>query len=327
VTLRIGILGAARVATYAMIAAAKEIEGVVVQAVATRDPERARAYAAEHGIPTTYANYQALIEASDVDAVYVALPPNLHAPWSIAALNAGKPVLCEKPFSLSVSDAQEMVDAEEQSGLLLMEAQHSHYHPLSARMREVVQSGVLGKINRVETAFDAPVGKGDGEIRYMPDVGGGALWDLGIYPLHWVQSALNEPIEAISAHQRLHRGGADIETIAELISQSGVAIHMSCNMDAPFRALARFIGEEGTLTIQNPLAPQHGYSFTIAAADGERQEDFSKKSSYAYQLEAFRDALLTGGSVPTRGYGSVRSIELLEQIRDLAQRQGSNDAH
>ena len=318
-TLRIAILGAARVATYAMIAAANEVDGVTVQAVAARDPDRAKAYAIEHGIPQTYPDYQTLIGASDVDAVYVALPPNLHARWSVAALEAGKPVLCEKPFALSSKDVEAMLAAEGKAGKLLMEAQHSHYHPLSAQMREIVQSGVLGKLNRVEAAFDAPVGKDEGEIRYLPDVGGGALWDLGVYSLHWARSSLGEALTAKSARQRLHSGGADIETQAELISASGIPVSLSCNMDAPVRAMARFIGEDGILTVQNPLAPQHGHSFTIATNSDERQEEFPLKSSYAYQLEAFRDAVLSGGTVPTRGEDSLVALRLLEDIRDLAQ--------
>ncbi len=322
-TLRIGILGAARVATYAVIAAAKDVDGVCVQAVAARDPERAKAYAAEHGIPQTFADYQTLVAASDVDAVYVALPPNLHARWSIAALEAGKPVLCEKPFALTSADVTSMLAAETRTGKLLMEAQHSHYHPLSARMREIVQSGVLGQLTRVEAAFDAPVSKDEEEIRYLPDVGGGALWDLGVYPLHWARSSLGKVLTVNSARQRLHYGGADIETCAELVSASGIPISLSCNMDAPFRAMARFIGENGILTVQNPLAPQHGHSFTVATKSGERQderqEEFPLKSSYAYQLEAFRDAVQNGTSVPTRGEDSLVALRLLEDIRDLAQ--------
>ncbi len=317
-TMRIGILGAARVAVYAMIAAAKDIEGVCVQAVAARDPDRAKAYASTHGIPQTYPDYQSLIDAPDVDAVYVTLPPNLHAIWSVAALEAGKPVLCEKPFALSSADVEAMLAAEIKSGTLLMEAQHSHYHPLSARMREIVRSRVLGQLTQVEAAFDAPVGKGEGEIRYLPDVGGGALWDLGVYPLHWVRSSLGEALQVTSGRQRLHSGGADIETHAELISSSGIAISLSCNMDAPVRAMARFIGEDGILTVQNPLAPHHGHSFTIATNKDERQEEFPLKSSYAYQLEAFRDAVNGGPAVPTRGEDSLAALRLIEQIRDFA---------
>ena len=317
-TLRIGILGAARVATYAMIAPARDVDGVIVNAVAARDPERAKAYAAEHGIPKTYPDYQALIEADDVDAIYVALPPNMHAHWSVAALKAGKPVLCEKPFALSSTDVEAMLAAEAASGLLLMEAQHSHYHPLSARMREIVGSGQLGKIERVETAFDVAVPHTPSEIRYDPAVGGGAIWDLGIYPLHWAQSALGEDLSVISASQRLAPSGADVETKAELVSQSGIAISLSCNMDAPFRAFIRFIGSEGRLTINNPIAPQHGHTFLFSSEREEWEEKFTSKTTYAYQLEAFRDAIISGASIPTRGDASLTEIRLLEQICAIA---------
>jgi predicted dehydrogenase len=313
-TLRIGILGAARVATYAMIDAARDVEGVEVIAVAARDPDRAKAYAADHGIPKTYPDYQALIDADDVDAVYVALPPNLHARWSIAALEAGKPVLCEKPFALTSKDVEAMLAAEAEAGQLLMEAQHSHYHPLSARMRAIISSGQFGKIERVEAAFDVPVSKADGEIRYDPAVGGGALWDLGIYPLHWARSALDEKLTVVSASQRFAPSGADIETKAELASESGITVSLSCHMDAPVRAFIRFIGEQGRLTIENPIAPQRGYKFLVSTEKEEWEERFPAKSTYAFQLEAFRDAIASGASSPTRGFTSLTEITLLEQI-------------
>jgi predicted dehydrogenase len=313
-SLRIGILGAAKVAIYAMIAPAKDVEGVVVQAVAARDPERAKAYAAEHGIPMVYLDYQALIEADDVDAVYVALPPNLHAKWSIAALKAGKPVLCEKPFALSSADVEAMLATEAETDLLLMEAQHSHYHPLSARMREVVAGGQLGRIESVETAFDVPVSKAEGEIRYDPAVGGGAIWDLGIYPLHWARSALNEDLRLVSSSQRLAASGADVETKAELISASGIKVSLSANMDAPLRAFIRFIGTQGRLMIDRPIAPQHGHQFLFSSEWEEWEEKFPTRTTYAYQLEAFRDAIISGASVPTRGTVSLAEISLLEQI-------------
>ncbi len=313
-SLRIGILGAAKVAIYAVIAAAKDVEGVILQAVAARDPDRAKAYAADHGIPRTYPDYQALVEADDVDAVYVALPPNLHAKWSIAALKAGKPVLCEKPFALCSADVEAMLASEAETGLLLMEAQHSHYHPLSARMREIVASGQLGKIESVETAFDVPVSKAEGEIRYDPAVGGGAIWDLGIYPLHWARSALNEELKLVSAFQRLAPGGADVETKAELISASGTKVSLSANMDAPLRAFIRFIGSKGRLTIDRPIAPQGGHQFLFSSEQEEWEETFTRKTTYAFQLEAFRDAIVNGASVPTRGNVSLAEISLLEEI-------------
>jgi predicted dehydrogenase len=320
-SLRIGILGAARVATYAMIDAAHEVEGVIVAGVAARDLERARTYAQTHRIDEVFGSYEALIASPEIDAVYVALPPNAHAQWSIAVLEAGKPVLCEKPFALSVGDVEAMLEAETRTGKLLMEAQHSHYHPLSARMREVAASGVLGRLARIEARFDAPVGKEPGEIRYDPALGGGALWDLGVYPAYWIRSVLGEEPEVLSAIQTLAPLGADTVTKARLASANCPEIYLSCNMDAPPESMLRIEGSAGSLDVHNPLAPQmgHGFRLTINGVPGEEQ--FPKKSTYAFQLEAFRDAALNGTSVPTRGEDSLATIRLLSDIRDAARKE------
>ena len=321
-TLRVGILGAARVATYAMIGAARDVEGVTVQAVAARDPARAQIYADEHGIARFYPDYQALIEADDVDAVYVALPPNLHARWSIAALAAGKPVLCEKPFALSVADAAAMVAAEAAHGGLLMEAQHSHYHPLSAHMRALVQSGTLGQITSAEAEFLATVAHTPGDLRYDYAVGGGALWDLGVYPAYWVCSALGEALTVATATARFvdddQATGADIATKAELTSASGASVTLACAMDAPLSARIRFTGTRGWLDIRNPLAPQRGHACRWEIDGKVHEQQFDAASTYALQLAAFRDAVLYGAPVPTRGDDSIATIRLLAEIDTLA---------
>jgi predicted dehydrogenase len=327
-TLRIGILGAARVATYAMIGAARDVADVVVRGVAARDPARAADYAAEHGIARVYPDYQALIEADDIDAVYVALPPHLHARWSIAALMAGKPVLCEKPFSLTPADAAAMVAAEAAHGGLLMEAQHSHYHPLSAHMRELVQSGALGEIVKVEAEFCAPVARRPGEIRYDRAVGGGALWDLGVYPAYWATSALGEALTAESAVQHHCDGdpaAADIASTAVLRSASGAEVRLHCAMDEPLAATIRFTGTRGWLSIRNPLAPHMGHECRWDIGSGEQTQQFAAPSTYALQLAAFRSAVRDGAPVPTRGSASSAGVRLLAAIDDLA-RSGANHA-
>jgi predicted dehydrogenase len=319
-SLRVGILGAARVATYAMVDAARDVDAVTVAAVAAREPARAKAYAETHGIPKVFGSYEALISSPEIDAVYVALPPHVHAQWSIAALDAGKPVLCEKPFALSVGDVEAMLEAEARTGKLLMEAQHSHYHPLSVRMREVAASGVLGRFARIEAVFDAPVGKEPGEIRYDPALGGGALWDLGVYPAYWIRSMLREEPQVVSAAQTLAPLGADIVTEAKLQSANCLDILLSCNMDAPFKPMLRIEGSAGTLDVHNPLAPQMGHDFLLTVNGEASEEQFSKKSTYAFQLEAFRDAVLHGVPVPTRGEDSLATIRLLSAIRDAARK-------
>jgi predicted dehydrogenase len=317
-TLRIGILGAARVAVYAMIGAAKLVEGVEVAGIAARDRARAHSYADEHGIPTVFDTYEDLIASPDIDAVYVALPPNLHARWSIAALEGGKPVLCEKPFALEVGDVKAMIAAEARAGTLLMEAQHTHYHPIGARMREIVQSGGIGKVRHIAAHFSTEVARTPTELRWQPDVGGGGLWDLGVYPAYWVRSIMVEDPELVAAHQWLADSGADSRTVATLAFPSGATGEIASDMAAPFAAWVVVEGSDGTMRVENPLLAALGQSITITTGDSETTETFTNRASFAFQLEAFRDAILTGGSVPTRGEDSLAIIRLLARIRDTS---------
>ncbi len=317
-TLRIGILGAARVATYAMIAAARDVDGVEVIAVAARDPARAEAYASEHEIPKTYQDYQALIEANEVDAVYNALPPNLHAHWSIAAVNAGKPVLCEKPFALSVVDVEAMLAAETRTGRLIMEAQHTYYHPRHARIREIVQSGLLGKVRHISAHFDVPVPQTSGEIRWDGAVGGGALWDLGVYPVFWLRATMGEEPQLVSAAHALNNKGADIWTDAAFTFASGATGSISCSMERVFAAWLKVEGEGGTLFVNNPLSPPKEQSLTLDIDGRITEERFTTRPTYSFQLEAFRDAVVKGEPVHTRGVDSLETIQALQHIRTLA---------
>ena len=319
-TLRIGILGAARVAVYAMIAAVKDVGGVSIAGVAARDPTRARSYADEHGIPDSYPDYQAMISSPDIDAVYNALPPNLHARWSIAALEAGKPVLCEKPFTLTAADTVAMLAAEARSGKLLMEAQHTYYHPRHGRIREIVQGGLLGKIRHISSQFDFPIPQSFDEIRWNGAVGGGALWDLGVYPLFWLRAAMGQEPKLVSATHHLHESGADSATEATFTFPSGATGSISCSMERDFAAWLKVEGELGTLFVKNPLSPPK-QTLTLDIGGLVSEEVFSGRPTYSYQLEAFRDAVLRDAPVHTRGADSLATITLLNDICAFAMKE------
>src|SRR5262249_7434716 len=147
--------------------------GVVCAAIAARDPNRARAFAAKHNIPKVHESYEALLADDDLDAIYNPLPNGLHGLWTLRALDAGKHVLCEKPFTANAAEAQTVADATASSGLVVMEAFHWRYHPMAARMLEVIASGELGDVRRIEAAlcFPLPMFK---DIRYQLDLAGGA---------------------------------------------------------------------------------------------------------------------------------------------------------
>jgi predicted dehydrogenase len=308
-TLRIGILGAAKVAVYALIEPARERADIAVHAVAARDPARAAAYAKAHAIPEVCADYTALINCPDIEAVYVALPPNAHAKWSIAAAEAGKHVLCEKPFALSSDDVAAMNEAAKQTDKIIMEAQHTYYHPFYIRMREIIATGLLGEIKNAQAHFNIPLENTAGELRYLPDIGGGALWDLGIYPAHWLRHSLGREAKVTQAHQRFAESGADIETSASLDFDGAVVAELTCAMDKPLSVGITITGTQGKLEAgwrDKPLRLTIGGTTT--------EESFGPRPSYAYQLDAFMEAIATGTPPLTSGADSLATIQLLESI-------------
>ena len=185
--IRMGILGAAKIAPKAFIESATRRDDCEIVCVAARDSARASAYAAEHGIPEIAESYEALIARPDIDLIYNALPPHRHADLTIAALEAGKAVLCEKPFAMNAAEARRMVEASRRTGRPLVEAYHYRFHPMFLNVLEQVQSGAIGKLCAIRSEFSVAIKYRPGELRHDPALGGGALMDLGCYALHWAR--------------------------------------------------------------------------------------------------------------------------------------------
>src|SRR5688572_8381352 len=179
--IRIGILGAARIAPRGIVTPADDTLGAEVVAVAARDIDRARDFAAKHSIPMAFGSYGEMIARDDIDMVYVALPPSLHLRWCVAALADGKHVLVEKPFAMNAEEAAQLVAASRASGKHLVEAFHYRFHPLFERALSIVRSGRLGRLRHIEADFNVSIPNKEGELRYTESLGGGALMDLGCY--------------------------------------------------------------------------------------------------------------------------------------------------
>ena len=227
--LRIGALGAARITPTALLRPARALPEAEVVAVAARDPARARRFAARHGIGRVHASYQALLDDPEVDAVYNPLPHGLHCEWSLRALEAGKPVLCEKPLAANEEQALRMAEAAEKTGLALAEAFHWRYHPLAERMRSVVESGALGRIRHVEAALCIPLPI-PGDIRYRLDLAGGATMDTGCYTVSLVRFLAGAEPRVVSAEARLSSPGVDRYMRAELSFEDGRTGRMTCSL-------------------------------------------------------------------------------------------------
>src|SRR5690349_15736839 len=183
--IRIGVLGAARIAPAAAIKPARATADAEVVAIAARDRARAEKFATKHGVPQVFDDYAALIASPDVDAIYNPLPNGLHAEWTNAALEAGKHVLCEKPLTSNAEEARECAAVAERTGLVLMEAFHWRYHPLAQRLVDIVQSGEIGTLQHVDSALCFPLPLFS-DIRYQYALGGGAMMDAGCYTISQV---------------------------------------------------------------------------------------------------------------------------------------------
>jgi predicted dehydrogenase len=313
--LRIGLLGASRIAPPAVINPAKDRDDVVISAVAARDPARARAFAETHGIAGVAEDYAALITRDDVDVVYNGLPISAHAEWTIRALEAGKAVLCEKAFAASVAEAREMVAAGEKAGRPLLEAFHYRFHNVIRRAEAIVRSGELGPLTTADAVFDAAIPYSPDEIRWLPDQGGGSLGDLGSYPAHALRTLVGSTPKVVSAEVNMQHG-VDASAAAKLEFAGGVPGSLRCSMLVErFDATLTLAGEGGTLTIRNFIAPQMGCSFRVRIGDDTRNEPTDGPSTYAAQLEHLVE-VMHGRTAPlTGGQDAIDNLSLLDAIR------------
>ncbi|HKD96674.1 MAG TPA: Gfo/Idh/MocA family oxidoreductase [Micromonosporaceae bacterium] len=287
--LRIGILGAARIAPSALVRPAHQVDGVTVTAVAARDRARAARFAERHGIGRVLDDYRAVIEDPDVDAVYVPLPNGLHATWTLAAIAAGKHVLCEKPFTSNAAQAREVADASAGSPVTVMEAFHYRYHPLAARMREIVDTE-LGAVSHVETAMCIPLPRFS-DIRYRYDLAGGALMDAGCYAVH--AARLLGPGEPAVTGARARVTGRDDRVdramTVDLSYPGGATGRVSTSLwsSSLLRISASVTGEHGELRVLNFVAPQYPHRLTVRVRGRRRHERVRGEASYTHQLRAF----------------------------------------
>jgi predicted dehydrogenase len=312
---QIGVLGAARIAPPALIKPARENSDVVVAAVAARDVSRAQTFAAKHGIARVHDSYEALLADPDIDAVYNPLPNGLHGKWTRAALAAGKHVLCEKPFTANAAEAREIAELAAQSDRVVMEAFHYRYHPLTLRIEEIIASGELGKLQRVEAALCFPLPRSS-DIRYNYSLAGGATMDAGCYAIHMVRTFGGSTPEVVSAQPKLRDPEIDRAMTAEVRFAEGHTGRIRCSMWSA-RLLdisAHVVGDQGELRALNPVLPQMFHRLSVRSAAGKRVERFPRRASYAYQLDAFAGAVLRGEPVKTTPEDAIVNMTVIDAI-------------
>jgi predicted dehydrogenase len=310
--LRVGILGAADIAPAAIIRPASLNDEVEIVAVAARDRSRAETYAAENNIPSVHDSYDDLIADPNIDVIYNPTPNGLHGAWTVAAVAAGKHVLCEKPFTANAAEARSVASAVASSGLVVMEAFHYRYHPVTLRTIEIVQSGELGKLVSVESGFGGP-GAARDDIRWNLALAGGALMDVGCYPVHLLRSVVGSEPRVTSAVAQQDEPDVDANMRIELEFDGGVTGLIRTAMDAPeLYIYAKFVGEDGELEVENPFIPANGNSLKITSGGETRTENPTTEPSYNFQLRALADAVLRGGPVLTGLESAIQNMDVID---------------
>jgi predicted dehydrogenase len=314
--LRIGVLSTARITDAALLDAAEAVPGVSVDAVAARDAERAAAYAKDHGISRSYGSYDDLLADPEIDAIYNPLPNSLHAPWTLNAIAAGKHVLCEKPFALNAAEASRVADAAEASGLVVMEAMHYRYHPLTDRLAEEVAS--IGPVRNIQCwtswAIASPA-----DIRWDYALGGGALMDGGCYAFDCIRLlAGSATVESAVAQT----GAPDVDAVGAArlaLPGGGTAWSESAfTREGEFRADIHVVGDGGHLWVRNFIAAHDGR--LLVTKNGKEVSNIpgDGDTTYTGQLRAFCSAITRGTPFPTTARNAVATMRLIDDAYTAA---------
>jgi xylose dehydrogenase (NAD/NADP) len=310
-TTRWGFLGASWIASTALAPAVHGASNAILQAVASRDPKRAIALESI----TVHNSYNELLADPQVDAVYISLANHLHSKWSIKALNAGKHVLCEKPFATNSAEARLMADAALANDRLLVEAIWTRWHPRFARMVDLIQSGTIGELGAIDSAFTFP-GSLDGNYRLAPEMGGGSLLDVGPYQVHsWVALAgLNADLKISAIERNIGSTGVDLTTKVSGFLNNAVAINAITSFER---------AEEQRLLITGSLAKIEvigneaftSWNSTSALRIGDSQQEFAPIDPFRVMIEGMGARINDEESwLPSLG-DSIRVMELLDQVR------------
>ncbi|MDQ3783292.1 MAG: Gfo/Idh/MocA family oxidoreductase [Actinomycetota bacterium] len=277
------------------------------------------------GAPHPYDNYEALLDDDEIEAVYIPLPNNLHAHWTIKCAQAGKHVLCEKTLALSAVEAEEMVDACASAGVKLMEAYVSPYHPRAGALDELLASGRLGCIQYARSNFTVPIDPRD--HRWRPEMGGGALLDLGIYCLSPLLSAAGRPVRKVAAAQATSESGIDISFHGWLGFGDGLSTAFFCSFEGPFLQELEIVGTDLIARVGQPYSPGPGDNeIELLGHDGKRFNlEVEGNDPYLAMVEHFCAALRDTAPLRHAPSDSVDLLRLFDWLRASAAGRSDRD--
>ena len=312
-----GVLSTAKINTL-VLEGARQSDRVDVVAVASRDRRRAENYARRNGIERAYGSYEALLDDPDLEAVYISLPNGMHAEWAIRALEAGKHVLVEKPFSRRAEEVEHAFDVAERQRRLVMEAFMYRHNPQTRRFKDLIDEGAIGALQLIRAAFSFTMPDPAGDVRNKPELEGGALMDVGCYCVSASRLLAGEP-QRVYGEQVTGNSGVDVRFAATLRFPDDVVGQFDCGLVIPGRDELEAIGEEGTLFTDDPWHCREPLIELRRRPDDKTPEqveriEIERAHSYRLELENLSDAL-SGRAEPLLGrsdaVGQARTIEAL----------------
>ena len=318
--IRWGVLGYARIARLEIIPAIRRSDGADFFALASRDAVKLdEALSAFHDLTRTYADYESLLRDPEINAVYIPLPNSLHREWTLKAAAHGKHVLCEKPLALNAADVREMIAACAHHGVLFMEAFMYRYTDRMLQVTEVLRSGVLGKIKFVQASHRFLLNRPD-SIKLRPELGGGALYDVGCYPVNFAgfvadvaEGAPGIARPSSVAVECVRSGGIDESFSALLKYPSGLIASLHCGFNAHKRIAAEIVGTEGVLEVPDAFLDNAGF-LILTTGDVRREIAVAASDRYRLEIDDF-SAAIREKRAPQLGLAeSLRNAEVIDRM-------------
>jgi predicted dehydrogenase len=305
-----GLLSTAHI-NRLLLAGARESNRVDVVGVASRELARAEEYARDHGIERAYGSYEDLLADPGIDAVYISLPNSLHVEWSIKALEAGKHVLCEKPLSRRADEVEHAFDVADRTGRFLMEAFMYRHNPQTAKLKELVDGGAIGRLQLIRAAFSFPL-RDSVNVRLSAELDGGSLMDVGCYCVSGSRLLAGEP-EQVYGEQVTGETGVDVLFAGAMRFPGGIVAQFDSGLYLPMRDELEAIGDRGSVFLDDPWHCRE--PVIVLRRDGrEERIAVTPVDSYRLELENLSDAI-RGEAEPLLGredaVGQARAIEAL----------------
>jgi predicted dehydrogenase len=319
------MLSTAKIGRNAVIPAIQASGNGEVVAVASREADRARHFAAELSIPRHYGSYQALLEADDVDAVYIPLPNSLHREWTIKSAEAGKHVLCEKPLGLTAAECVDMDAAARDNGVKLMEAFMYRFHPRTERVIELVHDGAIGPLRALQASFSFRLTQ-PADIRLDPELGGGSLMDVGCYCVNVARTLAGaEPVE-VQAMASWTETGVDEQMAGTLRFEDGLFAQIDCALSLERRQRYLAAGPDGYLDVAAAFVPgtgettieeQHGRS-------GKTTHTIDGADQYQLMVDHFAHCVANDTDVRYSAMEAAANMRAIEALYESARAGGAS---